>query len=245
MAQNYKAVIQYDGSEFYGWQIQRNHATVQGTVRRAIQRIASEEATVIGSGRTDSGVHAEGQVASFVLQRPFDPAKLQRALNAVLPESIRIVRLGRARPAFHPQFGARRKIYWYRIWNAPVIHPFWRKYALHVPQKLDAEAMAQAARWLVGRHDFRAFAASSSTAQTFQRHVSLSAIRRRGAMLVYQVAADGFLHHMVRNIAGTLLLVGRARLTVADVRAILESRDRRRAGPRAPAHGLTLKRVIY
>ena len=245
MAQNYKAVIQYEGCGFSGWQIQKNQPTVQGELRRALRQIASEPAIVIGSGRTDSGVHAEGQVASFRLERPLDPVRLQSALNGILPEAIRVLRLSRVRADFHAQFSARQKVYWYRLWNAPVMHPFWRRFALHVPGTLDLEAMARAARLLVGSHDFHAFAAASTTAGTFERRVTVSRLIGRRPMVVYQIQADGFLHHMVRNIVGTLLLVAKGKLPVAAVRRILRSRDRRQAGPTAPPHGLALKRVIY
>ncbi len=245
MTQNYKAVIQYDGTEYYGWQIQRNHPTIQAEVQKAIHRITSERTVVIGSGRTDSGVHAEGQVASFVLHRDYDCSKLLKALNALLPESIRVVRLSTLSPKFHAQFSALEKIYWYRIWNAPVAHPLWRRFALHVPQSLNIERMNLAARHLEGRHNFRAFAAASATSETFEREVQLSRFTRRERMLIYKVAANGFLHHMVRNIVGTILLVGKGKLPPTSIREILRSQDRNQAGPTAPPHGLTLKRVVY
>ncbi|MBI4457193.1 MAG: tRNA pseudouridine(38-40) synthase TruA [Acidobacteria bacterium] len=245
MSQNYRATIQYDGSRFCGWQKQKSHPTVQADLERAIQKITSERTLVIGSGRTDSGVHAEGQVANFVLDHTIHPSKLLRAVNAVLPHAIRVVHLSKVGADFHAQFSAKQKIYWYRLWNAPVMHPFWRNFALHVPQKLDLDAMHRAAHHLVGDHNFRAFAAASTTATTLERKIAFSRFTRSGALTVYQVAADGFLHHMVRNIVGTLLLIGKGKLAAAAMRQILQSRDRQQAGPRAPAHGLTLKRVIY
>lgn len=244
-AQNYKAVIRYDGGGFFGWQIQKNHPTVQAELQRAIQQVTGERPTVVGSGRTDSGVHAEGQVASFRLDRFVNPAKLLRSLNGVLSDAVRVARLSRVSADFHAQFDAKGKIYWYRLWNGPVGHPFWRDFALHVPQELDLAAMRQAANDLLGRHDFRAFAAAGASKETFERQITLSRFSRHGSLLVYQVAANGFLHHMVRNIVGTLLLVGKGQLPASSMRQILQSRDRRRAGPRAPAHGLALKRVIY
>jgi len=245
MTQNYKAVIQYDGTEYYGWQIQKHHPTIQAELQKAIQKITSQRTIIIGSGRTDSGVHAEGQATSFRLQRNYDCAKLRQALNALLPESIRVIRLSKAGSKFHAQFSAVRKIYWYRIWNAPVANPFWRRFALHVPHRLDLERMNSAASRLKGRHNFRAFAAASATSETFERAVQLSRFTRQGRMLIYQIAADGFLHHMVRNIVGTLLLVGSGKLPPTSIREILRSQDRTRAGPTAPAQGLTLKKVIY
>ena len=245
MPQNYKATIQYDGTDFHGWQIQKGQPTVQSELRLAIEKITSERAVVVGSGRTDAGVHAEGQVASFKLETWVDPRELSRALNAVLPDAIRVLRLSTAPLKFHAQFSAREKTYWYRIWNAPVMNPFWRRYAIHVPQPLDLRAIRQAAAHLTGPHDFRAFAASSATAETFQRRVTKSKISRRGSLIVYQVSADGFLHHMVRNIMGTLLLVGKSKMPAAAMHRILQSRNRNLAGPTAPARGLTLKHVSY
>lgn len=245
MPRNYKATIQYDGGPFFGWQIQKGHPTVQAELVEALQQVTGERPTVIGSGRTDSGVHADGQVANFRLQRPVESSRLIRSLNGVLPATIRVLRLTRAPADFHAQFNAKRKVYWYRIWNAPVMNPFWRAYVLHVPRPLDVSAMNAASLLLIGRHNFRSFAASSTTSKSFERHISLSRWTRRAALLTYQVAADGFLHHMVRSIVGTVLLVGKGDLPIASVAKILRAQDRRLAGPRAPAHGLTLKRVIY
>lgn len=245
MPQNYKAILQYDGTAYHGWQIQANQPTIQAALRQAIHRITSEHPIVIGSGRTDAGVHAEGQVANFVLQRPLEPSRLLRSLNAVLPGDIRIVRLVTVPSDFHAQFAARQKVYWYRIWNSSVIHPFWRAFALHTPRPLDVTAMAEGASHLVGLHNFRAFAASSTTVEGFEREIALSRFVRRGGLITYQVKADGFLHHMVRNIIGTLLLVGERKMPPAQVRTILRSRNRNLAGPRAPAHGLSLRHVIY
>ncbi|HEV8131364.1 MAG TPA: tRNA pseudouridine(38-40) synthase TruA [Acidobacteriota bacterium] len=245
MSQNYKAVIRYDGTDFYGWQIQKNGPTIQSEMQKAILKITSERPTVIGSGRTDSGVHAEGQVANFVLSRPRDVDRLLRSLNAVLPDTIRVIHLSKTAPNFHAQFSVRRKIYWYRIWNAPVTHPFWQRFTLHVTDDLDLESMQGAARHLLGRHDFRTFTASGATTETFQRDLYVSEFARHGRMITYKVAASGFLHHMVRNIVGTLLLVGQGRVSPSALTEILQSKDRRLAGPTAPAHGLSLKKVIY
>ena len=245
MPQTYRATLQYDGTRYHGWQIQGDRPTVQAELRKAVQQVTSERSLVIGSGRTDAGVHAEGQIASFTLEKQLEPLRLRRALNGVLPADIRVTRLASAAPGFHAQFAARQKVYWYRLWNAEVMTPFWQRYALHVRVKLNLSAMEKAAKLFLGRHDFQAFAASSTTAETFERSILLSRFTRHGSLLVYQVAADGFLHHMVRNIVGTLLLVGRDRLPSGAITDILASRDRGRAGPRAPAHGLCLKRVVY
>ncbi|HEY2931624.1 MAG TPA: tRNA pseudouridine(38-40) synthase TruA [Acidobacteriota bacterium] len=242
---NYKATIQYDGTEYHGWQTQKGQPTIQEMLRRAISKITSERPVVIGSGRTDAGVHAEGQVANFKLEKRFDSLKLKRAMNAVLPDTIRILRLSPVRQDFHAQFAAQEKTYWYRIWNAPVMNPLWRRHALHVPQPLDVPAMQRGAAYLLGRHDFHAFAAAGATVESFKRRVTTSKISRRGTVVVYQISANGFLHHMVRNITGTLLLVGKGRLPASGIRQILRSGNRNLAGPTAPAHGLTLRRVRY
>ncbi|MGH9339463.1 MAG: tRNA pseudouridine(38-40) synthase TruA [Acidobacteriota bacterium] len=249
----YKIVIQYVGTRYAGWQIQKSQTTVQGTIKDAVQAVTAEDASVVGAGRTDAGVHALRQVAHFSLagagppgEKPArSPRRLQRSLNAVLPPDIRITSLTIAHPRFHAQKDALRKRYEYRIYNGHVLSPFQHGLVNHVISPLDWRAMQQAAQVLQGRHDFSGFAAAASRVKSKERTVFSSTIRKKGRLLTYRVEADGFLHHMVRNIAGTLLQIGAGKRPVQDLQAILKSRDRRKAGPTAPAHSLFLIRIWY
>lgn len=241
----YKAVIQYVGGGYAGWQIQPGRPTVQETLREALHRVSREDASWIAAGRTDSGVHALGQTAHFILSRPFPVERLIRSINGVLPADIRLQKLIRVRDSFHAQKEARRKRYEYRIYNGPFLPPFLNGYVEHVPRNLDVEAMQLGARLLRGTWDFSAFAASSGTVLTRVRTLSLSNLSRKGPHLTYAVEADGFLQHMVRNIVGTLLQIGDGRRDPVDVLRLLASRNRRNAGPTAAARGLYLVKVYY
>ena len=215
---NYCLLVEYAGEGFAGWQIQAAGArTVQGCLADAVEQISGERVAVMGSGRTDAGVHAEAQVASFFLEREMEPGKLQRALNGVLPREIAVRAVREVDPAFDALRSARGKRYRYRIWNHPVRSPLRAARFAHVPQALDLIAMARAAESLVGEHDFRSF----------------------------QAAGSGFLRYMVRNLVGTLLEVGLGRRSAASMAETLAARDRARAGPTAPALGLSLESVEY
>ena len=200
---------------------------------------------VAGAGRTDAGVHARGQVASFALAREIAPDTVRRALNAKLPDTIRVLDAEIAPESFHARFDAIAKTYRYRIANAAVLSPFERRYALHVSEPLDVEAMAAAARRLEGRHDFAVFQSVGTPVQSTEREILAAAVSRADDLVVIDVRADGFLRHMVRAIAGTLVDVGRGRRNPAWVDELLSSRDRSRAGRGAPAHGLYLMAVEY
>ncbi|HXK61351.1 MAG TPA: tRNA pseudouridine(38-40) synthase TruA [Acidobacteriota bacterium] len=242
---SYKLTIQYVGTRYAGWQIQRNQRTVQGTLKEALGRLTGETVSVIGAGRTDSGVHALGQVAQIRLHKQMEARRLQRALNAILPPDIRIASARVVPSGFHAQKQAVRKRYVYRIFNGQVLPPFLCGLVCQVPVALDLEAMIQAAGLIVGRHDFRGFAAASSAVKDFRRTVAVSRLVRRGRHIRYTIEADGFLHHMVRNIVGTLLEIGRGKRSPSDMIRILESRDRKQAGPTAPPEGLYLVKVWY
>jgi tRNA pseudouridine38-40 synthase len=248
-----RIVVAYDGTDFVGWQRQAKGRSVQGLLEEALARIDGTAVTVVGAGRTDAGVHALGQAASFSLAAPIDLSSLQRALNAILPCDVRAVDLAEAEPGFNARFGARSKTYRYQIVNARVMSPFLRRYAWHVPRPLDLQAMSAAAGALEGRHDFASFQAAGSDVLGTVRTLSVSRWvegtagepASGGPLLTYEVRGDGFLRHMVRNIVGTLVEIGVGRRRAESVEGLLASRDRGAAGPTAPAHGLWLVAVEY
>ena len=240
---NYRIVLGYDGTDFRGWQRQPDGRTVQGVLEEAVFKVTRKRTVVHGAGRTDAGVHALGQVAGFRGAFTLSDVVLLRALNAVLPEDVRVFRLEEAPPGFHARKSARSKLYRYRIVHAPQASPLDRRYVLHWPYPLDVRAMRQAARMFVRRDDFTAF--SSNRDRTPVRTVRRSELRRTGPELVYTIEAEGFLRYMVRTIVGTLLEVGRGRLRPEQVEDIFRGGDRALAGPTAAAKGLTLVRVDY
>jgi tRNA pseudouridine38-40 synthase len=244
----FKLVLQYDGTDYVGWQRQAEGISIQGLLEDALEPIEGKHVTVHGAGRTDAGVHAAGQVASFRLNASIEPATLARALNAVLPLDVRVAAADEMPGEFHARFSATGKIYDYQIVNAPFASPFVRRYVWHVIPRLDRAAMADAAAAIVGEHDFSAFQGSGSVVHTTVRAVRTIEWRGSGAAgdpLVMRIEGDGFLRHMVRNIAGTLVEIGLGRWPKEEMRRILASRDRARAGTTAPAAGLTLREVLY
>jgi tRNA pseudouridine38-40 synthase len=240
---NYKLVVGYDGTNFLGWQRQPDGRTVQGALEEAVRKITGKTTVVHGAGRTDAGVHALGQVASFRGAFRLTDEVLLRALNAVLPADVRVFSLAEAPPAFHARKSARSKVYRYRIVTAPQPRPLDRCYVLHWPYPLRLGKMRQAARLFVRTADFSAF--SSNRDRSPVRTVTRSELRRSGGEIVYTVEAAGFLRYMVRTIVGTLLEVGRGRLEPEAIEEIFRRRDRSLAGATAPARGLTLLRVDY
>lgn len=243
-----KLTLQYDGTHYVGWQRQTEGTSIQGLLEAALQPLAGAPVTVHGAGRTDAGVHALGQVASVTMATTLDGGTLVRALNAVLPPDVRVTAVEDAPAEFHARFSATGKVYEYRIVNAPVVSPFIQRYAWHVIPPLDVGAMRQASAALVGRHDFASFQAAGSST-----HTSVRTLRRLEFVAgggpdtptVMRVEGDGFLRHMVRTIAGTLVEVGLGRRLPDAAASILAARDRTVAGPTAPAHGLFLVRVLY
>jgi len=243
---NYRLLVAYDGTNFSGWQIQSNSDTVQHRIEVALTRILGEKVSPQGAGRTDAGVHAQGQVASFHSSRSMEPVTLVRALNANLPEDIRILRASPASMDFHARFSARSKEYRYRIWNAAVVDPFQRRYVLHHPYPLDPSAMRRVADKLVGRHDFATLSARPQRdVETTVRTISRMTITKRGALITVSVRADGFLYKMVRSIVGALLKAGRGEATTMEIERYLASRKRTHFVETAPAHGLILWKVWY
>jgi tRNA pseudouridine38-40 synthase len=251
---NFKIVLAYDGSEFSGWQIQPDAATIQGTLASAIGRVTGEKVLPQGSGRTDAGVHAFGQVATFALESPIPPQNLAKALNDMLPPSIRVIEATEAPLEFHARKSAHAKTYRYRIYRGAVCPPFLARYVWHYPYPLDEDAIRQAASFVIGEHDFTSFAAVDSERgredeisdlRSNVRRVFASTWERIGEELLYVVRGSGFLHHMVRNLVGTFVLVGKRTLKPEDVATILEARNRSAAGATAPASGLYLVSVEY
>lgn len=248
LSRNLKLILQYDGTEYVGWQRQASGVSIQGLLEDALRPIEGGDVVVHGAGRTDAGVHALGQVATVNLTATIDPVTLARALNAVLPPDVRVASVEEVPADFHARFSATGKIYDYRIVNAPFVSPFVRRYVWHVIPRLDREAMRTAAARLVGEHDFAAFQGTGS-----EVHSSIRTVRRidwagTGASddpIVMQIEGDGFLRHMVRNIAGTLVEIGLGRWPAEEIDAILASGDRAKAGATAPAAGLVLREVLY
>jgi tRNA pseudouridine38-40 synthase len=243
--QNFKAIVQYDGTEYQGWQIQANGRTVQGELTRVLSMLDSRDVSVHGSGRTDSGVHAEGQVASFWLERDWDPVRLRDAANGNLNFDIRVMNVEPADDGFHARLSARQKTYRYRVWTDDVVSPFMFRYVYHHRGPLDWDAMTEAAAHLVGTHDFSAFTGAGSDVTDRVRTVDRVDLVREETGFSLLITADGFLRYMVRTIAGTLIDVGRGRREAASVATTLASLNRSEAGLTAPAAGLTLLRVDY
>jgi tRNA pseudouridine38-40 synthase len=257
---NLKLTLAYDGTEFSGWQVQPDAATVQGTLAAAIGRITGEQVLPQGSGRTDAGVHALAQVATFVTESSVPTANFVKALNDILPASVRVLAVAEAPAEFHARHSARAKTYRYRIYRESICPPFLARYVWHFPYPLDEAAMTRAAGLVVGEHDFTSFAAvdaerglEGEVPSHFEpgllsgnvRRIFSSGWERVGEELVYTVRGSGFLHHMVRNLVGTFILVGKGTLQAEDVSRILAARDRSVAGATAPASGLFLVGVEY
>jgi tRNA pseudouridine38-40 synthase len=242
-----RLTLEYDGTDFRGWAAQPGLRTVEGVLREALDAVYPEWSRLAVAGRTDAGVHALGQVAAFALARDIDGETVTRALNARLPDAVRVLSAAHAPESFHPRFDARAKTYRYRLCVAPVLSPFDRRYAWHVPGSLDVDAMRAAACRVEGRHDFAAFQSAGSDVATTERAISLSRLDDCGqrGIVAYEIRGDGFLRHMVRSIVGTLVEVGRGRRPPAWIDEVIASRDRSAAGPTAPAAGLFLVSVDY
>jgi tRNA pseudouridine38-40 synthase len=248
---NLKVTLSYDGSDFAGWQVQPNLPTVQGALASAIGRITGEKVLPQGSGRTDAGVHALAQVATLATESSVPTANFVKALNDILPAAIRVTAVEEVAADFHARKSAREKTYRYRIYRGDICSPFLARYVWHYPYPLDEEAMEKAARVVEGECDFTSFAAvdpergRDGEPVSNVRTIFSSAWERVGDEFVYTVGGSGFLHHMVRNLVGTFILVGKRTMKVEDVGRVIEARDRSAAGATAPAAGLYLVRVEY
>lgn len=254
---NLKLTIEYDGTNYCGWQIQagtqsnkRQTHTIQEVIEKALQRILQEKVRLIGSGRTDAGVHALAQVANFKTRSSVSTRKLQQALNSLLPQDLVIKKIEEVALGFHSRFKARAKVYRYTILNRPYRSALFKDKVYFYPFPLNAALMRREARCLLGRHDFRSFCASGSNAKSTIRTIKEISIKKMGCssennFFVIEIEADGFLYNMVRNIVGTLLEIGRGKLPGGSLKKIMCAKDRRSAGPTAPACGLCLLEVKY
>lgn len=248
---NFKLLIQYDGTDFHGWQVQNNERTVQGELTRVLSLLNDDEVYVCGSGRTDAGVHAEGQVANVKMTKQFTSEKLRQAINGNLWRDVRILQVEKTSDDFHARFSAKGKTYVYRIINAPVISPFWSRFAHHESRPLNVNRMSEAARFFLGEHDWTAFSAANSDAENRVRTISEAVIeskwdaRAASQIIEFRITGNGFLRYMVRSIVGTLLEVGRNEKDFDEVQTAIISGDRNLAGATAPANGLTLLKVYY
>ncbi|MFY9556599.1 MAG: tRNA pseudouridine(38-40) synthase TruA [Blastocatellia bacterium] len=242
--QNFKATIQYDGTNYHGWQIQANGRTVQGEITRVLSLLDHRPVTLYGAGRTDAGVHAEGQVANFFLERCYALRELRDAINGNLDRDIRILDVEPVAEGFNARYSATQKTYLYRIWAAEVVSPFSYRYVFHQRTPLDLDQMRGAAGALIGTHDFSAFTVADSEAEDRVRTLTRVDIENTDEITIV-ISGDGFLRYMVRTVVGTLIEVGRGKRTAQSLIDTLDSRDRTKAGPSAPANGLTLLQVDY
>jgi tRNA pseudouridine38-40 synthase len=245
----FKLTIAYDGTQYAGWQVQKSGIGVQQRVEEAVQKLFPGAGRLHSSSRTDTGVHALGMVAHVEIPRAqfrMTPAKLALAINAHLPEDIRVSSARRCAAGFHARFQASGKQYRYFLWNHPAMNPLLRLQAWHVPKLLNLAAMRVAARGFLGRHDFKSFAASRNyEVESTVRTLSRCDLKRSGELLTFIIEGDGFLYKMCRGIVGTLVQVGQGKIAAAEIKRILATRDRRVAGMTAPAHGLVLWKVYY
>jgi tRNA pseudouridine38-40 synthase len=246
MMRTIKLLIEYDGTHYLGWQVQAKGATIQGKIEEALSLLTREEVHLIGSGRTDAGVHAFEQVAHFRTQSSLNIRSIQKAMNSLLPRDILIKKAEEAEEDFHARRQSRSKVYEYRILNRELRSVFYHGYAWHIPRGLDLGEMEKAAEHLLGEHDFSAFRSVGTPTRTpVRRVIRVEWKKERDGLIRFEIEANGFLKQMVRAIVGTLVEVGKGKLSSEDFRSVLLSRDRAKAGPTAPAHGLFLKKVKY
>jgi tRNA pseudouridine38-40 synthase len=251
-----RLLIEYDGTAYHGWQVQKDEVTIQGVLEERVLQVTGNKTSVIGASRTDAGVHAFGQVAVFRTSSQLDARTIRRALNAVLPPDIRILAAEEVHDAFHPREDAVRKRYFYMIANQRTSSAFLFRHTWIVPQVLEVSSMEEASHVLIGRHAFSAFMGTGSDIQDTVREVysvvveklnevTFIGVNLQGNFIRITAEANGFLRHMVRNIVGTLVKIGRGRMPSEKMREILESGDRKKAGQTAPANGLFLERIDY
>jgi tRNA pseudouridine38-40 synthase len=242
---NYRITLAYDGTDYHGWQMQADQRTVQGVLEEVLQRLAGKPVKAHGAGRTDAGVHAEGQVVSFRLEREWEGSALRRALNANLPLDVRVTLAEPVADDFHARLHAHGKTYRYQLYCDAVMHPLWVRYAWHFPYTLDAERLRTDAVTLLGKHDFTAFTVTSCETSTRTRTLTNFHLEIEDKLWRFWFSGDGFIRYQVRTMIGALVAANRGRLPAGSMTNLLASRDRKLAGAAAPAHGLTLVKVEY
>ncbi len=238
--------MEYDGTAYHGWQRQKTDRTIQGEIENALFTMTRQPIVLTGSGRTDAGVHAIGQVANFLCSTTLTPDIFQKGLNSLLPDDIIVKQCAQAEESFHARYDAKSKTYQYKIRNQPLPGAIGRQYTWHIRQKLDIHPMQQSVKHLMGAHDFKSFEGTGSPRSHTVRNIMAASIRLSNQnKLIFEVTADGFLRYMVRNIVGTLVSVGDGKITPDEFKTILESKNRNHAGATAPPHGLCLMAVNY
>ena len=242
---NLKLTLAYDGTEFHGWQIQPQLRTVQGELGQALQKLFNHEVNITGSGRTDAGVHAHGQVANVQTIRSMDTDAVLRGANALLPDEIRVLSVEEVSPDFHARRSARSKTYEYHVWRNPVASPFHCRYVYACRYPLDENAMDRGTKYFLGTHDFTSFCAAATEIENRTRTIFEASWECLDPAWIFRIRGSGFLQYMVRTITGTLLEIGRGRLQPEQLLEIFEARDRRLAGPSLPPNGLHLTEVEY
>lgn len=242
---NLKLTLAYDGTEFHGWQIQPNLPTVQGTLQAALEKLFNHSVNVTGSGRTDAGVHAQGQVANVETIRSMDTDATLRGVNALLPPEIRVWQVEEVAPDFHSRHSAVSKTYEYHIWRQYIVSPFHCRYVYAFPYAMNSKSVDEASRFFLGTHDFTSFCATAAATEDHVRTIFEAEWQRAAEEWIFKVRGNGFLQYMVRTIVGTLLYVGTGKLSPQDIGTILEAKDRKLAGPCVPPQGLHLIRVDY
>ncbi len=242
---NIKVILEYDGSSYYGWQRQPQHPTVQELVENSLHKLFKERIKLSVAGRTDTGVHAKGQVISFVTCSSIRVPAIKPALNSCLPPDIQVKKVQEISLNFHAQKSALSRLYRYIIYNHPFPNPFYRNFSWHIPFSLEIGNMREASRYLIGRHDFSSFLAQGSPVYSPVRKIEKLVFFVKGRFIVIYIRADSFLYRMVRNIIGTLVQVGSGRISPPEVKEILDAKDRTAAGPTAPPQGLYLVRITY
>jgi tRNA pseudouridine38-40 synthase len=242
---NLKLTLAYDGTNFHGWQVQPQLRTVQGELERALQKLFNHDVALTGSGRTDAGVHAHGQVANVETERRMEAEAVVRGANALLPDDIRILSVEEVSPDFHARRSARSKTYQYRIWRLPIVSPFEFRYVYAFRYPLNESMVDRGTDSFIGTHDFTSFCATATEVDDRTRTIYEAGWTRSDSEWAFEIRGNGFLQHMVRTIVGTLLEIGQGRISPEELPRIFAARDRRAAGPTAPARGLHLIRVEY
>ena len=242
---NISLVLEYDGTHYHGWQCQPNAITLQEVVQQSVEKILDHPVKMYAAGRTDTGVHAFGQVINFFTEKTIDIASIVKGLNSILPGDIRVKDGREVDEAFHARYSARGKSYIYCILNARYHSPFSVRYSWHIPYAVNARLMNESIKEIIGLHDFSSFKKKNEIYKKHEREVLRAGVKRRGEFIYVFIEATGFLRYMVRNIVGTLVLVGEGKISKEDFITILQSRDRVNAGPTAPPQGLFLRRIKY